>query len=129
MRLLNTTTLELEEIIGDRPAYAILSHRWQDDEVSFQDAIKGKAIALEKDRDVALKMHEQDKKQVDELAREREILNKNLLKAAAATTQQLDAVRLHEQNKKNLEQEVSLSLSTSNFGCQRKNFVLMFLNS
>ena len=74
-------------------------------------------------------MHEQDKKQVDELAREREILNKNLLKAAAATTQQLDAVRLHEQNKKNLEQEVSLSLSTSNFGCQRKNFVLMFLNS
>ena len=52
-------------------------------------------------------MHEQDKKQVDELAREREILNKNLLKAAAATTQQLDAVRLHEQNKKNLEQEVS----------------------
>ena len=53
-------------------------------------------------------MHEQDKKQVDELARDREILNKNLLKAAAATTQQLDAVRLHEQNKKNLEQEVSL---------------------
>ena len=43
---------------------------------------------------------------MDELAREREILNKNLLKAAAATTQQLDAVRLHEQNKKNLEQEV-----------------------
>lgn len=68
-------------------------------------------------------MHEQDKKQVDELAREREILNKNLLKAAAATTQQLDAVRLHEQNKKNLEQEVSLWVSISNFGCKRQNFV------
>jgi len=83
-----------------------------------RDAIKGKAIALEKDRNVALKMHEQDKKQVDELAREREILNKNLLKAAAATTQQLDAVRLHEQNKKNLEQEIASYREES--GKQRK---------
>merc|ERR1719402_539619 len=72
-----------------------------------RDAFKNKALALEKDRDVAIKMHETDKKQVDELAREREILNKNLLKAAAATTKQLDAVRLHEQNKKNLEHEIA----------------------
>ena len=47
-----------------------------------RDAFKGKALAFEKDRDVAIKMHEQDKKQVDELAREREILNKNLLKVS-----------------------------------------------
>ena len=45
-----------------------------------RDAFKTKAHALEKDRDLAVKMHETDKKQVDELAREREILNKNLLK-------------------------------------------------
>ena len=80
-----------------------------------------------------LKIHEQDKKHVDELARERDILNKNflkvrvprihdvqtwanheygpvrwtLLKASAATSKQLDLVRLHEQNKKNLEQEIA----------------------
>ena len=54
-----------------------------------------------------LKIHEQDKKHVDELARERDILNKNFLKASAATSKQLDLVRLHEQNKKNLEQEIA----------------------
>ena len=38
MWLINTTTLELEEVSGhDAPPYAILSHTWQDDEVSFQD--------------------------------------------------------------------------------------------
>ena len=33
-----------------------------------------------KDRERLLKIHEQDKKHVDELARERDILNKNFLK-------------------------------------------------
>jgi len=61
----------------------------------------------EKDRERLLKIHEQDKKHVDELARERDILNKNFLKASAATSKQLDLVRLHEQNKKNLEQEIA----------------------
>ncbi|PVH68132.1 HET-domain-containing protein [Cadophora sp. DSE1049] len=38
MRLLNSTNVELEEFPEDRiPKYAILSHRWQDDEVSLQD--------------------------------------------------------------------------------------------
>src|ERR1700709_2862162 len=39
MRLLNCRTLEFLEFRDDRkaPRYAILSHRWEDDEVSFQD--------------------------------------------------------------------------------------------
>jgi hypothetical protein len=38
MRLLNTTTLELHEFFGSEiPFYAILSHRWGDGEVTFQD--------------------------------------------------------------------------------------------
>jgi mannosyltransferase OCH1-like enzyme len=38
MRLLNATSMKLEEFFDDSlPPYAILSHRWQDDEVSFQD--------------------------------------------------------------------------------------------
>jgi hypothetical protein len=38
MRLLNTDTFEIHQFFGDTtPTYAILSHRWEEDEVSFQD--------------------------------------------------------------------------------------------
>jgi hypothetical protein len=38
MRLIDTVTLELHEFFGkDAPLYAILSHRWEEDEVTFQD--------------------------------------------------------------------------------------------
>ncbi|KAI0434793.1 HET-domain-containing protein [Xylaria sp. FL1042] len=38
MRLLNVHTRKLQEFIGDKtPPYAILSHTWGEDEVSFQD--------------------------------------------------------------------------------------------
>ncbi|KAH8887913.1 HET-domain-containing protein [Thozetella sp. PMI_491] len=38
MRLINTRTLELHEFYsGNVPAYAILSHTWEEDEVSFED--------------------------------------------------------------------------------------------
>jgi len=38
MRLLNSKTLKLAEFSGDTPPkYAVLSHRWGDEEVSFQE--------------------------------------------------------------------------------------------
>lgn len=38
MRLIDTTSLELEEYFGDDiPKYAILSHTWGNDEITFQD--------------------------------------------------------------------------------------------
>ncbi|KAF5340123.1 hypothetical protein D9758_013181, partial [Tetrapyrgos nigripes] len=37
MRLLNTKTLKLEEFYTDIPPYAILSHTWEKEEVTFQD--------------------------------------------------------------------------------------------
>jgi hypothetical protein len=38
MRLINTHSLELEEFYGDKiPQYAILSHTWTDEEVTYQD--------------------------------------------------------------------------------------------
>jgi hypothetical protein len=44
MRLLNSYTLKFEDFLDDRvPTYAILSHRWQDDEVSFLDMQRGTA--------------------------------------------------------------------------------------
>lgn len=54
----------------------------------------------------AKKQNEIDKKAIDDLVRERDILNKNMLKAAAATQKQLNLVKLHEQSKKTLEQEI-----------------------
>jgi hypothetical protein len=45
MRLLNTYSLELEEFGGnDTPCYAILSHTWEKEEVSFQDMQDGTAV-------------------------------------------------------------------------------------
>uniref|UniRef100_A0A2K5IUF8 Cilia- and flagella-associated protein 58 central coiled coil domain-containing protein n=1 Tax=Colobus angolensis palliatus TaxID=336983 RepID=A0A2K5IUF8_COLAP len=43
---------------------------------------------------------------MDELLRERDILNKNMLKAVSATQKQTDLVKLHEQAKRNLEEEI-----------------------
>ncbi|KAF5340100.1 hypothetical protein D9758_013163 [Tetrapyrgos nigripes] len=37
MRLLNTVTLKLEEFYTDIPPYAILSHTWEKEEITFQD--------------------------------------------------------------------------------------------
>ncbi|KAL2758295.1 hypothetical protein ACRALDRAFT_1080192 [Sodiomyces alcalophilus JCM 7366] len=37
MRLVNIETLKLEEFLADPPPYAILSHAWEDGEVSLQD--------------------------------------------------------------------------------------------
>lgn len=37
MRLLHSTTYELKEFISDTPPYAILSHTWGNEEVTFQD--------------------------------------------------------------------------------------------
>lgn len=37
MRLLNTSTLGLEDFPNHVPRYAILSHRWRDNEVTFKD--------------------------------------------------------------------------------------------
>ncbi|KAE9969317.1 hypothetical protein EG328_006951 [Venturia inaequalis] len=42
MWLLNTSNLELEEFYGDIPKYAILSHTWARDEISFREMRKMK---------------------------------------------------------------------------------------
>jgi hypothetical protein len=47
MHLLNTTTLRHETFVGrNTPDYAILSHRWDTTEASFQDVRDGKAAGM-----------------------------------------------------------------------------------
>lgn len=47
MWLINTHTLKLEEFMGVKPPpYAILSHTWEDEEVSFRDMTSGWSVAV-----------------------------------------------------------------------------------
>ncbi|KAI0235754.1 Cilia- and flagella-associated protein 58 [Lamellibrachia satsuma] len=71
-----------------------------------REILKNQITALDKELEVSKKQVEQDRKAIDELVRERDILNKNMLKASANTQKQLNLVKLHEQSKKNLEQEI-----------------------
>jgi len=41
MRLLNTTSIEVERFTGNVPQYAILSHRWDQDEIELKDMQAG----------------------------------------------------------------------------------------
>lgn len=48
MRLLDTTTLIPHEFFGSNiPPYAILSHRWQDSEVTFKNLENGDCFQME----------------------------------------------------------------------------------
>ena len=49
---------------------------------------------------------ESDRKQIDDLTRERDILNKNYLKAQGGTQKQKDWLLIKENQKRNLEQEI-----------------------
>ena len=40
MRLLHTKSLELSPFYDNVPPYAILSHRWEDEEITFEDHTK-----------------------------------------------------------------------------------------
>ncbi|XP_071949020.1 cilia- and flagella-associated protein 58-like [Antedon mediterranea] len=71
-----------------------------------KETLKSQIVALEREIDSSKKQSEMDRKAIDDLIRERDILNKNLLKAAGATQKQLNLVKLHEHSKKNLEQEI-----------------------
>lgn len=47
MRLINTTSLELETFLGaELPAYATLSHRWEEGEVRFEQLLDGTGKSL-----------------------------------------------------------------------------------
>ena len=51
-----------------------------------RDSLKSQLIAVDKDRERLLKIHEQNKKQIDELARERDILTLNFRRVSLVKT-------------------------------------------
>ncbi|KAF4118421.1 cilia- and flagella-associated protein 58 [Onychostoma macrolepis] len=71
-----------------------------------RETLKNQITGLEREMETAKKQMDMDKKAIDELVRERDILNKNMIKAANETDKQQTIVKLHEQSKKTLEQEI-----------------------
>nr|XP_031538693.1 cilia- and flagella-associated protein 58 [Vicugna pacos] len=71
-----------------------------------KETLKNQILGLEREVEASKKQVELDKKAMDELLRERDILNKNMLKAVSNTQKQIDLVKLHEQAKRNLEEEI-----------------------
>ncbi|NXU17547.1 CFA58 protein, partial [Pardalotus punctatus] len=71
-----------------------------------KNILKNQIIRLEKELESAKKQAEIDKRTIDGLVRERDMLNQNLIKATNATQKQIDLVKLHEQSKQNLEGEI-----------------------
>ena len=51
--------------------------------------------------------HGRERRELDELLRERDILNKKLVLASGANQKQLDQVKVHENTRRNLELEIS----------------------
>ena len=72
-----------------------------------RDDLKRTIADLERDIDAMRKQGELEKKKQEELMRERDVLTKLKSQAESATQKQADLVRITENNKKTLEQEIA----------------------
>ncbi|XP_063751732.1 cilia- and flagella-associated protein 58 isoform X2 [Eleginops maclovinus] len=84
-------------------------HQMEDQKADVEvqrETLRAQIAALEKDLESSQKQVESDRKAIDELVRERDILNKNMIKAALSTEKQQSLVKLLEQDKKTLEHEI-----------------------
>ncbi|XP_019900018.1 cilia- and flagella-associated protein 58 [Esox lucius] len=105
----NHMRLEIAKVTKMREAIQRKFRQTEDQKLEVEqqrDMLKNQIAGLEKEMESSKKQMEIDKKAIDELVRERDILNKNMIKAANATEKQLNVVKLHEQSKKNLDQEI-----------------------
>jgi len=76
------------------------------DEKDKEDA-KLEIVELETKLEAGRADHERERRELDELLRERDILNKKLVLAAGSNQKQLDQVKVHENTRRNLELEIS----------------------
>ena len=71
------------------------------------DALQSEITSLERLNEAARRQSEIDRKLADDLQRQRDVLNKNLLSATDSTTRQKDLVRAAENTQKRLEAEIA----------------------
>ncbi|XP_033833674.1 cilia- and flagella-associated protein 58 [Periophthalmus magnuspinnatus] len=105
----NQMKQEISKQIKMREAVQKKYHQMEDQKTDAdvqKETLKAQISGLEKDLESAQKQVDADKKAIDELTRERDILNKNIIKAAVSTEKQQSLVKLLEQDKKTLEHEI-----------------------
>eukprot|EP00798_Chlamydomonas_sp_ICE-L_P006525 gene6525-3166_t len=73
---------------------------------SDRDTLKKEMSSLESELEQKQKDMDSDKKKLDELLRERDILTKLRSQAEGATQKQLDLIKINDNTKRNLEQEI-----------------------
>ncbi|GAX75026.1 hypothetical protein CEUSTIGMA_g2472.t1 [Chlamydomonas eustigma] len=71
-----------------------------------RDGLKAEISSLEHELEVKGKEMEQEKKKLEELVRERDILTKLRSQAENATQKQIDLIKINDNTKRNLEQEI-----------------------
>merc|ERR1711881_107764 len=72
-----------------------------------RDASKADNVALDREIEKQKKRAEQDKKQIEELTREKELLHYNWKKTDQAKQKQQDLLKIQENTRKTLEQEIA----------------------
>uniref|UniRef100_A0A8C3JES5 Cilia and flagella associated protein 58 n=1 Tax=Calidris pygmaea TaxID=425635 RepID=A0A8C3JES5_9CHAR len=103
MRLDNSKLIKVRDVLQNKLRVA---EEQKVDAGHERNTLKNQISGLEKELEAAKKQVEIDKKAIDELVRERDMLSKNLVKATSATEKQINLVKLHEQSKKRLEEEI-----------------------
>eukprot|EP00033_Pygsuia_biforma_P003301 GCRY01003618.1.p1 GENE.GCRY01003618.1~~GCRY01003618.1.p1 ORF type:complete len:896 (+),score=357.46 GCRY01003618.1:142-2829(+) len=72
-----------------------------------REALRTEIAQMEREAEAQKRKAEQDGKQIEDLLREKNILNKNLQKSAGSTQKQQDLVKIAENTRRNLETEIS----------------------
>ena len=72
-----------------------------------KELLQSTILNLGKELETSKKEQEKEKKAIDDLTRERDLLNKNLTNAAKNTEKQSNLIKTHDQSIKHLEQEIS----------------------
>ncbi|XP_028322431.1 cilia- and flagella-associated protein 58 [Gouania willdenowi] len=102
--------LEISKQIKMREAIQKKFHQVEEQKCDVdvqRETLKAQISGVEKDLESSRKQVELDRKAIDELIRERDILNKNMIKAVQSTEKQQNLSKLLEQEKKTLEHEIS----------------------
>ena len=71
-----------------------------------RDLLKTEIARLEREIEAQRRQVEMDKKNIEDMAREKDLLQNNLRKTQTATQKQADLVKVQENTKKNLESEI-----------------------
>ncbi|XP_058236253.1 cilia- and flagella-associated protein 58-like [Hemibagrus wyckioides] len=105
----NQMKQEIAKIVKIREATQKKLRLMEDQKLEVEqqrETLKNQITGLEKEMVMAQKQKESDKKKIDELMRENRMLKRNMIKATKVTEQQTHLVKVKEQAKKKLDQDI-----------------------